>query len=355
MPVEFGQLRTDRRGFLKFSALTMAAIAFAQIPDQRQIRLSKLEEFSYEPNKIGVNILPEAAVYYGLDQNEVLDTQLGLPFGRARIPIRFSQVSPSKGVFDFRETDNLVDKIIMSGKQIDLQIGIKTIGYPEVHVPSWLYNEFPYLRESGVQLDSHPQVRDYTLEYLKAVWEHYSKRDEIVTVQVENEPYSKLLDVARFRYLSYEFNQEEIDLIKTLDSKKRQILQNFPWDNPSVWPSILTNPNLDIIGINVYNNIYNDLLNSLLWSFISYAFSQAEDYQKGVHITEYQTAPWLDHNKNPKYPFDSEKREEGLKKLMQLNPDGLHLWDLPQLIWRAKNGDKETEKYLYHDLPKLAA
>lgn len=356
MPIEYSRLPVNRRGFLKLSTLSAATLAISHFPDYKNnIKQSSDNKALFDLQKVGVNIIPEAALHYGLDPNEVLDTLLGLPFGRVRVPIRFSQVSPAKGEFDFKETDLLIDNIIDAGKLIDLQIGLKTIGYPEIYPPEWMYQQFPYLHKSGVQLDAHPKVREHILDYLYAVWNQYDKRPEIATVQIENEPYSRLLDVTRFRYLSYEFNQEEMLLIRRLDTRKRQILQNFPWDNPSVWPQVVSSPNIDILGVNVYNNIYNEFLNSLLWTFINNAFSQAEENQKGIHITEYQIAAWLDHDKNPKYPFDPEKREEGLKKLMQLNPDGLHLWDIPQLIWRAKNGDKETERYLYHDLPKLAA
>lgn len=281
---------------------------------------------------LGINMEFGAQRFFGLPEKETVDQILALPFEHLRLSIPFSEVRPTPTTWDFKRRDFVMEEAIKLKKKIHLQIGIKTTGWPEVHVPKWLVEKYPYLMEKGCQLDKDPDVRKYTLEYLAKVIERYGKYKEIVSIHIENEAFSKRLQVSNYRFISKSFWEEEIALVRKLDKLKRPLVQNIPIDTPENIRYVLKNA--DIVGFNIYNQINHPSLR-LYWLYIQGVMKLVKRAKKPIMITEYQTAAWLHGNKTARYEFTEKRFKEGLTKIQRMTPEAIiFLWGIEQRIWK---------------------
>lgn len=283
---------------------------------------------------LGANIEFGAQRFFGLPEKETVDQILTLPFEHLRLSIPFSEVHPTPTTWDFSKRDYVIEEAIKRKKKIHLQIGIKTLGWPEVHVPKWLSEKYPYLLQKGCQLDQNPDVRKYTLEYLEKTAERYLKHKEIASIHIENEAFSKRLQVSNYRYISKSFWEEEVSLIKRLDQFKRPMVQNIPMDTPESIRYVLKHA--DIVGFNIYNQINLQSIR-LYWLYLQGLIKLSKRYKKPIVVTEYQAAAWLHGNKTPRYEFTEKRFQEGLEKIHKLAPEALiFLWGIEQRIWRKE-------------------
>lgn len=283
---------------------------------------------------LGLNMEFGAMRFFSLPEKETIDQALALPFEHLRLSVPFSEVHPTPTTWDFKRRDFVIDEAIRLKKRLHLQIGIKTTGWPEVHVPKWLSEKYPYLLQKGCQLDKNPDVRKYTLEYLEKVIERYGKHTEIVSIHIENEAFSKRLQVSNYRYISKSFWEEEVALVRKLDKFKRPLVQNIPLDTPESIRYVLKNAN--IVGFNIYNQI-NHPSPRLFWLYIRSMMNLTKRSKKPIMITEYQTAAWLHGNKMPRYEFTKKRFEEGLTKIQNMAPQALiFLWGIEQRIWKKE-------------------
>lgn len=288
----------------------------------------------YPRSLLGGNIEFGAMRFFGLPEKETIDQVIALPFDNIRLAIPFSEVHPTRATWDFKRRDNVIAEAIKRKKKIHLQIGIKTTGWPEVHVPKWLSDKYPYLLQKGCQLDQNPDVRKYTLEYLQKTIERYRKHKEIVSWHIENEAFSKRLEVSSNRYISKQFWEEEVALVRKIDRLNRPMVQNIPLDTPENIPFVLRHA--DIVGFNIYNQI-NLKSSRLYWLYVRGLMNLTKRSKKKIFVTEYQAAAWLHGNKTPRYKFTEQAFEEGLTKIQKMSPDGLvFLWGVEQKIWRKE-------------------
>lgn len=283
---------------------------------------------------LGANMEFGAQRFFGLPEKETVDQILTLPFENLRLSIPFSEVHPTPTTWDFSKRDYVIEEAINRKKKIHLQIGIKTTGWPEVHVPKWLSEKHPYLLQKGCQLDKDPDVRKYTLEYLAKVIERYGKHQEIVSIHIENEAFSKRLQVSNYRYISKSFWEEEVALIKKLDPLHRPMVQNIPIDTPESIRFVLKHA--DIIGFNIYNQI-NHPSPLFYWLYIQGLVKLVKHAKKPIMITEYQASTWLHGDKTPRYKFTGKRFAEGLTKIQKIAPKAIvFLWGIEQRIWRKE-------------------
>jgi hypothetical protein len=283
-------------------------------------------------NQMGLNINSKAMLWFGLSEQETIEKLLAMPHKHVRIPIPFDEVNPQKGVWNFSKQDYLIEQAIKHKKKIHLQLGIKTIGYPEIHAPSWLLEQYPYLTEKGVQLDRDPGVQVAVLQYIEKAANRYLPQKGIASVQIENEPFSKRLGVTNFRFLSTEFHQKELELVKKYHIP---LVQNIPFDTPYAISHTLY---ADILGLNIYNQCGNPWwLDKLLWIGMYATCTIAALLGKRVFITEYQVAPWINEKKEPSHPFTEKACDEGLEAIKILRPEIIFLWDIEQKIWRKEH------------------
>lgn len=322
----------SRRGILAKAGILFTAGALSALPDMKTTP-SEIQPFS--TSQVGWNINLVGLRYQPKD---MADRLLSLPGETVRIPIPMDEVWEEKDHFNFDSTDRIIDAALEKGKKIDLQMGIKTIGWPEVHAPVWFVDQFPYLKNNGILIDENPEAKKYILEYLSHASQRYLVNKEIRTIHVENEPFSKRLSVTRNRHLSPAFNKEEVALVRDNDPYKRPFIQNVPLDTPSAIPELL---HADILGINIYNQHQETILEKIppkvfeigLWTYIAGIVHIARSMGKQIKITEFQIAPWNNE------PFSLTKMVEGLREIKKIDPEfGVAFWDAEKVI---RSGNKD--------------
>lgn len=287
--------------------------------------------------EFGININLRNLSWYGLPEIKTIDALLNLPFTHVRIPIPLDEVLPTRNTWDFAKRDLLIEKALKKNKTIHLQLGLKTIGYPEAHIPPWLLGQCPSLNKKHCVLDQETQVQEIILEYLDRCAKKYFSIQEIATLHIENEAFSKRLSVTNYRSISQQFYEKELAFIKQKDTYHRPIIQNMPFDTPEKIPYVLKNS--DIIGLNIYNQ-YNPtpLSQAVITTLGNVAITGVsvlnKVLQKRIYITEYQTAHWLTADKTPASPFSQQLFLNGLQQLKKLNPEIIFLWDMEQLLWK---------------------
>lgn len=293
-----------------------------------------MDMIPFGPKQLGINIHYRNYKWYGLDSKKTLQELMKLPFQHVRIPIPYDEVNPKKGVWDFSTRDYIVEQALKQKKIIHLQVGLKTIGYPEFNIPRWLSDLFPSLITPRSKITPTPQLQQYLFEYLQKTAERFFPVKEIASIHGENEAFSKRLHVSNFRSLSPNLVKQEVALIRNLDRYHRPIIQNFPFDTPEAGFHSISQS--DIIGINIYNQFFeSELLKKIYWPAMNLTIQTLKLLGKRIIITEFQVAPWISSDKQPAYPFSEKKVEEGFLKLKNLKPQLVFLWDVEQLLWRG--------------------
>ncbi|GEM_PF-6833813 len=302
---------------------------------------------TFTPNQLGINIHYRNFTWYGLDEKKTLKELLSLPFEHVRIPIPFNEVNPQKGVWDFSLRDQIIEQALKHHKTIHLQLGIKTIGYPEFNIPQWFCDVFPVLLKPKTYVQPDIFLQGYIEEYLNRCAQHFLPMKEIASIHIENEAFSKRLPVSNFRSLSADLTKQEVNVVKSHDPHHRPIVQNFPIDTPeAAWHAYNQS---DIVGLNIYNQYFeHEFFKTMYWPAINTILGTLKMLKKRTWVTEFQIAPWIDSHKNPAYPFSEEKVFEGLQKLKTWNPEIIFLWDVEQVLWKAQQHNNQQNIQLLY-------
>lgn len=328
-------MQLSRREFMKIvtatGITTMQLTLLDNYYTRKDMGMTK-EPAQFSPSQIGYNInRANISWLVGNTHREVetiVKQIMDMPGENVRIPLPFHEVMADPKHPHFETIDWVIDMAIAKGKQVHLQMGIKTFNWPEVHIPAWMYEKYPALRGPGA-VDQLAPIKPIVMEYLQACRERYLTnnmyKDTITSIQVDNEAFSKRLPVTD-KFVSPAFNKEELELIKIGDPFHRPILQNIPWDTPEHIPHVFQTS--DIVGFNVYNQYQHHawLPLSLLWPALRMAKVAADVFGKEFWIPEYQAGAWLNGDKKPVYPYSLEAFNQGLHKVKQLNPKKIFFW-----------------------------
>lgn len=292
-------------------------------------------------SQLGINIHLAGIKQFDLDEGKTVKQLLELPYQHVRIPIPLSEVSPQKNKWDFSKRDWLIELASKHKKSLHLQTGAKTIGWPEVWLPTWLIEKHPYLSKPHAHIDNHPEVAEFLLEAIERVGEKYFGLENLQSIQIENEAFCKRLSVSNYRYISFPFHTKELEVVKKHNSSKALILQNLPLnhllDMIQAFPYLLKT--CDVLGLNIYNQhipykpyqLANDVF---LSNTTKIAKALVSLQQKQLYVTEIQTAAWLTGNNTPIKPFSEKLFEKTIKQYVNLGASIIFLWDVEQIIWQ---------------------
>jgi len=304
------------------------------------------------PSQLGINIHLAGIRHFGLDEKATVQKLFSLPYQHVRIPIPFDEIAPQKGVWDFTKRDWLLEQAVKHGKTIHLQFGAKTIGWPEVWLPTWLTDLHPYIQKPYACLDHNTDVQAFLLEALEQCAKRYMQLENLTSVQVENEAFCKRLSVSNFRYISQAFHKKELAVIKTYNKNNCLILQNLPLNHPldllQALPYVLRES--DVIGLNIYNQHipfapYQTINDVFLSSVMRLLKPLVSLRQKQIYVTELQSAAWLRGNNTPIKPFSMRIFEKTIRQYIRLGADIVFLWDVEQIV---AMGSTEHKKLLTH-------
>lgn len=325
-----------------------------------------------EPVRVGVSFSQIQCGYFDQDWKKVYADICDMKSGMMRLGAYWSRIETEEGKYDFTNLDWLIDKAEASGIPVTLTVGMKAPRWPEYFIPDWVFKR-ARLRY-GADIGRNKYIRERVIRFINAVISRYRHREIIQYWQVENEPLNP--SGPNRWWINKKFLKEEIDLVKTLDQKKRPVIvtvATFPNRLLRLLAYLISPHNpiretielCDIVGYNVYPTVGHRFsgINVCFWTrpeerityFRSIA-SLAESKKKRVWITELQAEPWepgqlvhlLETNAITCWPEDFGGT---FKEFEPLGIDTVLLWGAEYWHYRkTKFGDKswwQTALYLF--------
>jgi len=275
------------------------------------------------PPRVGFSFSSESAAFYGEDPPSALATLLqDLRPQLVRLPVYWEAVAPSATVLDFSSTDQLLGVIAAynalhpaSPARVVLVVGARNLGYPELHIPSWVGVGAGM---AGI-LSSAPYLR-----YFTATVQRYRSNPYLEDWQVENEPFDDITPVSFSDAISATTLGHELALVRALDPYHATLVTSY--NNASValdrtqmstfWAMVarLHNGGPDVVGhmpsalgaeatilgLDAYVVTPSTPLRSapaserIGWKAqtLSYWAAQARSRSKALWVTEMQAMPW---------------------------------------------------------------
>jgi len=285
--------------------------------------------------KWGVNFSVKYSEQLGLDWQETYLSILDdLGAKNIRISVDWDLIEPEKDKFNFDRVDWLIEQSEKRDVNLILVIGMKTLRWPECHLPEWVKDLSDTEREQRI------------LNLLEEVVVRYKNQQNIVAWQIENEiffPFGECPAISR------DFFAKEIQFVRSLNKLEKNILVTDSgefsfWFNSAKYG--------DIVGISMYRNAWFGEFNSS----IPYPFTPSFYYKKSrlinrlfdkkIIITEFQAEPW---GEKPLYCLDIERQ----KQLFDVNDfkkhlvfaqnsgfDEIYLWGTEWWYWlKVNQGD----------------
>jgi hypothetical protein len=293
----------------------------------------------------GVNFSQKHAHNLGLDWKEnylALLDELGVK--RIKLVTHWDLLEPQKDVFNFGDLDWQIQRAQERGAKILLVIGQKTPRWPECHFPDWVKKLGKEEREKRV------------LNLIKNIVLRYRHSPAIWAWQVENEPF---FPFGKCPPPDKEFLKKEINLVKSLDSKKRPIVvtesgEFSPWTKAARLG--------DIVGTTLYRKVWvKELKVYFHYPFppVFYArkaFLIKKLFGKKVICIELQAEPWgpvLLYDlppKEQKKTMDLEQFRKNIEFAKNTGFDEIYLWGGEWWFWLK---EKQKDPQIWEEAKKL--
>ncbi len=336
-----------RRQFLRLAVIGAGAYGL-----YRWFRFPTRNPDITRPKRLGTTFSQVQCRYLGLDHKEAFVEICALGFDVIRLCSYWNEIEPVEGVFNFRVLDWLLDKAQAYGVDVVLSVGMKAPRWPEFHFPDWVKSRYNVLR-SDRPLDSDPALSEKALNFVQKVVEHARDIPCIQYWQVENEPMSRV-EVAEGRYLSRDFVQREVELVRALVPSDRKILLTtaihilpvgLGEDDQALEESLAM---ADAVGVNVYTKVpigptlYLEPLPEY-WRRLARWQRRIKASGKEAWISEAQAEPWeykkLVATDKAEYPSASPERSVELAvTLAQIGYDTVLLWGSEYWYWHKRHG-----------------
>jgi len=234
-----------------------------------------------EKMNFGISYSPVFAKSLGLDwQKSYTDILDGLGAKKVRIASYWNEVEKEKGVYDFSETDWLINEARKRNVKITLSFGIKVPRWPECFIPPFYINDKTE-REAAL------------LRYEYALIERYKNFDNIEMWQAENEPF---LDFGSCpdQATDGELITREVAQTKLIDPSRPVMVTDS--GELSIWYQAAKRA--DIFGTTLYRTIYKPQLGYFNYPLgpnffrTKALFIKIFANQKSIIISELQGEPW---------------------------------------------------------------
>jgi hypothetical protein len=277
-----------------------------------------------------------------------------LQFDWIRLCCYWNEIEPQPTQFDFTTLDWLLEECERWGVKVILAVGMKVPRWPEFHFPDWLIER--YETGSGKTPLDHrsPAVAEQTLRFVETVVNHARHSSAIQYWQIENEPFTRL-DITGGRFLSDQFVQQEVRLLRQLIRPHQKILLTgsitLPFANSAAdeaaFQCCLTMA--DAVGFNVYSKVpigqssFYIEPHPSFWKTLQSWQTRLQSTGKAAWIAEAQAEPWEPHQLVPTkgifHPSSSPQRAADLvQKLVALNYQTILLWGCEYWYWHWQHG-----------------
>lgn len=285
----------------------------------------------------GVTFSPIATKDLGLDSDKVYQSLFDdLKIKDLRLPVYWNEVEKTPGHFDFSSYDQMLDLAQQKGTKVTLVLGYKVPRWPECFAPKW--NE---------KL-SNEKLQEQILELLKIEVNHFKGRPEITAWQVENEP---LLTFGICKMLGDDFLKQEVDLVRTLDSRPIILTDSGErgfWISPTKFS--------DIFGTTLYRTVWDQVFGMLHYPYPPFyyplrAFLTTHIFapnSQGILISELQAEPWPPNKPLNKTPiaeqiklFSMDDFQETVGYAAQTNIKKQYFWGVEWWYFMKTQGHPE--------------
>jgi len=347
--------RLSRRRFGQFAASQFtswfvasagATMAFPLMSWAQQARSVK------RPKILGTTFSQLQCHYIELDWQATFRSICGLGFDEVRLCAYWHEIEHTENEFDFSKIDWLLDECDRHGIKATVAVGMKVPRWPEFHFPNWLRDRYDTQTQTQA-LDQNAAIAAHALNFVHRVVDHCRTAPSLVCWQVENEPFTHL-EIARGRYLSFEFVQTEIELVRSWAAVHQQVTTTGsivlpaaqdPKEETALKKSLEL---VDAFGVNVYTKV--PLRNTFFyleplppfWETLERWQTEATQKGKEIWIAEAQAEPWEPNQlvalNKPNYPSSSPRRATNLvTTLVELGYDRVFLWGCEYWYWHLKH------------------
>lgn len=276
---------------------------------------------------LGVTFSSKYAQSLGEDPTEVFRAiveELGVR--DVRLPVYWSDVETSQGVYDFSALDSLMAFAESHDVRITLVIGMKVPRWPECFIPTF------YDRDSTA-------FDGAVLRYVQAAVGHARQYNALTRWQVENEPFFPYGDCPA---PSLDRLNKEIALVRMLDT--RPVIMTVSGEQEP-WLDLASSA--DIIGISLYRFAYNNVIGAVPFPYSplyyrTHAFI-TRFFTDDVIISELQMEPWFTGNpQDPasvQIPFTAADFADHLVFAEQTGVHEALLWGAEWWYYQHTHGD----------------
>jgi hypothetical protein len=345
-----------RRQFTRLLGSSGSALLALSVDPARslaQLPHSPLTRDCRRPLYLGTTFSALQCRYLELDYQKAFRHICSLGFDYIRLCSYWNELEPVEKQFDFTTLDWLLDESQRQGVKVVLTVGMKAPRWPEFHLPAWL-NTCCATAGGQEPLDRHEAIAERTLNFIQALMQHTRQAANLKYWQVENEPFTRL-EITAGRYLSYEFVQREVALVRSLTLPDQKVLLTNALSLPAAADageerdfrkSLML---ADAVGMNVYTKVPVGHASSYLepqetyWTKLQHWQSTLVSNGKEDWIAEVQAEPWEPHElvatRKVDYLSATPKRVEYIVTVLaELGYSRLLLWGCEYWYWNKING-----------------
>lgn len=285
--------------------------------------------------KWGVNFSQKQSQGLGLDWKQnyaALIDDLGAE--RIKLSSYWDLLEPEKGKYFFEDLDWQVNQAEQKGVDLILVIGMRTLRWPECHIPGW-----------AKDLSKEEQQQEI-LELITETVSRYKESKSVVKWQVENETF---FPFGECPWSDEKFLKKEADLVRSLDERPVVISDS---GEGSFWFKAAGIG--DEVGITMYKKVWFSQFDNYLEYPFAPAFYQRKAwiieniFKKKVFCAELQAEPWgskllfdlpLEEQKKT---MTSERFEKNIEFAKKTGLDEFYLWGGEWWYWlKEKQGNPE--------------
>ncbi len=305
------------------------------------IFLVKVSGYENKGMIYGASFNTEYASYLGLDPRlsfvKILDDW---DFKYIRLSAQWDLIEKTKGRYDFKELDWMMNESAKRNAKIVLAVGHKTPRWPECHFPSW------------IDASSHTSHQSDLLNFMTTVVMRYKNHPALEVWQVENEPF---LGFGTCPAISSAYLQDEVDLVKRLDPNHQIMVTDS--GELSLWRR--TAKRADLFGTTMYRVVWSKAIG--YWSYdwiippLAYTAKMWLNGRelKSAYVMELQAEPWIPDTPLSDTLLTEQFKSMSLKRLKSnisfAARTGLpraYLWGAEWWLWLESRGEYEFSDYI---------
>lgn len=270
----------------------------------------------------GVTFSEPYAKSLGLDWKQVYMAALNdLNLKNLRLSAYWDEVEKSPDKYDFTDLDFQVNQASQKNVKIVFAVGRRLPRWPECHDPSWIGN-LSVTDEQAAQLS-----------YVEEVVRRYENNANIVTWQVENEPFLGTFGICP--KLDTAFLDKEIALVKKLDPARPVLVSDSGELN--FW--LNAGGHGDIFGTTFYRYVFSDVFKRYWTNPIPAWFYRFKagvlrlvHPGKQIVIIELEAEPWTTKG-IPNTPVDEQFKTMSLDHFNSITGVAAATGFSPQYFW----------------------